>query len=120
MRIDKIYYRLNALIGNGASENFTIVAEPEEGDSLDECFSELREWARKAKLPTEDELYERLRRGENALNQLEIRIEEKKRQWNEVRTFLIAQGINPNAPEMPLPVQVLPQSLDGEVVEKDI
>lgn len=119
MRIDKIYYRLNANVGNGASENFTLVAEPEEGDSLDKCFEELREWAKKAKLPTDSEIYHKIDKGREALRLLELRIEEKKQQWEEMRTFLIAQGINPNAPEMPLPLKSLPQAVDGEIV-KDI
>ncbi len=118
MRIDKIYYRLNTNLSHSASENFTLVAEPEEDDSIGDCFAQLREWAKQAKLPTESEIYNKLERGRNALEELEQRIEEKKQQWEEMRTFLIAQGINPNAPGMPLPLKVLPQAVDGEIVEE--
>ena len=120
MRINKIYYRTNLPVGGGVSENFTFEVEPEENDSVEDCFRQLREWAKLAKVPTENEVYHKLSNGHLALKQLEQRIEEKKEQWEEIRAFLIAQGINPNAPEMPLPLKVLPQAIDGEVVEKDI
>lgn len=120
MRINKIYYRTNLPVGNGVSENFTFEAEPEENDSIEDCFRQLREWAKLAKLPTENETYHRLDKGKTALLSLEQRIEEKRQQWEEMRAFLIAQGINANAPEMPLPLKALPQTIDGEIVEGHI
>lgn len=120
MRIDKLYYRLNAVLGNGATENLTIVAEPEEGDSLEACFSELRERAKKAKLPSDSEIYLKLDKGQRALSELERIIAYKQGQWEDMRTFLIAQGINPDAPEMPFPSKSLPQAVDGEFVQEEM
>ncbi|MFB2878701.1 hypothetical protein [Floridanema aerugineum] len=120
MRIDKIHYQLNCVVGSGLSESFTFIVEPELGDSLDNNFAELRDWAHKVKMPSENDIYHKIQKGQQALRELDARIEEKKQQWNEMRTFLIAQGINPNAPEMPLPLKSLPQAIDGEIVDKDI
>lgn len=115
MHIEKIHYELNANLGDGASETITLVAVPGEDEGIGECVELLRELATKAKLPNKWEIYEEIKTKVDALKTLENRIENRTKSWEELAHFLRTQGINPDIPNAPL--KLLPQRVDGEIVE---
>lgn len=118
MKIDRIYYRLKSDLRDGASEEITLVGIPGEDESVSQVVEYLRDLASGARLPNKWAVVEEIRKGKQALQDLNLLIHERTKAWNELAHFLRTQGVNPDIPNAPLELLKLPEAIQGEMVER--
>jgi hypothetical protein len=105
MKITHVEYKALYNLGNYNNESIALRATVEEGETPDEVVEQLREKAialNVASGGTVDELYDRMYRYRRALEGIQANTNSAIKNWNQTAEFLRAQGINPEAPDMPL------------------
>jgi len=87
--------------GNYENEKIELEAELQDGESVDDAVEELK--GRIYLLADREEHLENWRRRKRELREMEAQVREARETWNKTRTFLVAQGLRPDAPEFPFP-----------------
>lgn len=108
-------------LGDYNNEKLGFRVQLEEGDDIAQVVEELRDRAigLSAGEGVAKEMYERIYSRQRALKELERKIVDATEQWNQVANFLRAQGINPEAPNLPsLPALApgQPDEVEAELV----
>lgn len=105
-------------LGDYSNEKIGFRVQLEEGDEIDHVVGTLR--ARAIGLSAGEgnatELYGRIYSNQRELRELERKIVDATEQWNQVANFLRAQGINPDAPNLPS----LPALAPGQPEEVEV
>lgn len=121
MQIKTIHYSALLNLGNYQNEKIGFTAEIGEDETVEQVIEALRQKVRDNGGQNADELYSKLYEGRHQLKELERRIGNATEQWNRTAEFLRAQGIKPEAVDMPPFTNLLPevkaesQTVDGEI-----
>lgn len=116
MKLKRIHYSAVMTIGNYNNERIGFTAELEEDDSIEDCIHKLREKARHNFLPHIDDLRSEIYERQRQLKELEKQIKNATETWNSTAEFLRAQGLKPEAPNMPQFTNLLPHKIEEETV----
>ncbi len=111
------YYVKNKL-GYEAFEYYELKMQVEDDAPVAEIFQQLKQEAEKLRTPNVDDLKHEIDRKQNKLRNLNYEIERATQRWNAMQEFLAAQGIK-DMTKMPSFTNLLPQSVDAEIVEDD-
>jgi hypothetical protein len=102
MEIKRIHAHFLVSTGNYCNERVGFTVEMHEDETVEQVVAQLREQAIKIIGANADTLYHRKRDYEAACDKLERKLATLKHQWSATAEFLRAQGINSEAPEIPL------------------
>ena len=128
MKIKTVHYSDLLNLGNYSNEKIGFTAQFEEGeDTVDDIIESLRQKVKDVGGKNADEFYTVQHRAKQQLVELERKIDKATRQWNATAEFLRAQGIKPEATDMPQFMNLLPEVkeehssvIDGEIEEDTI
>lgn len=119
MKIEKVQYRITDSMSNNVIEDITLIAIPDENESVADAFEKLRATARAAKLPNKWDVIDQIRKGKEALKELNERITQRTKTWEELAHFLRTQGINPDAPSVLLNLPSLPEQVTAIILDTE-
>lgn len=126
MNIKQIHAHFLISIGNYSNERIGFSVELEEGETPEQVVSDLREKAKAIVGRPAQELYDETFRIQSAIQVLESKLKELRAEWDATAEFLRAQGVNPNAPKMPVFSKLLAAAnteaeyvTSGEIVDDD-
>jgi hypothetical protein len=102
MEIKRIHAHFLVSTGNCCNERVGFTVEMHEDETVEQVVAQLRETAIKIIGSDARTLYRRKQDCEAACDRLEHKLADLKRRWSATAEFLRAQGINPEAPEIPL------------------
>jgi|SRR5919199_2963819 hypothetical protein len=102
MKIKVVHAHFLISIGNYSNERIGFSVELEEGETAESVIPQLREKALAIVGRPAQELYDEKYRAEQAIRPLEARLKQLRAEWDATSEFLRAQGINPDAPKMPV------------------
>lgn len=117
MTIIQVKYEVLISLGNYNNERIGLVKQVNPKDDIQAVVQELRELAKECGLPQLSKLYDEYYTRQEAVRVLNKQIEEKTAQWEQIAEFLRAQGIRPDAPQMPKALKALSASVELEEVE---
>ena len=122
MQIKVVHAHFLISIGNYSNERIGFSVELEEGETAESVIPQLREKALAIVGRPAQELYDEKYRAEQAIRPLEARLKQLRAEWDATSEFLRAQGINPDAPKMPVFSNLLAAAKveEEEVVDGDI
>lgn len=120
MKIKTVHYMATMNLGNYSNERIGFTAQIEENESLESVVEALRQKVRDCALPNTSQLYQEIRERKNALEHLEHKLQNAKKQWELTADFLRTQGIKSDIPTMPQFTNLLPQIEDESVTEGEI
>lgn len=108
-------------LGDYSNERIGFRVQMEDGDDIFEVVDNLRNKATtlSAGEGNAEALYSRIYEGQRKLRDIEAKVVEASEQWNQVAQFLRAQGLNPDAPNLPsLPALApgKPDEVDTELI----
>lgn len=106
-------------MSNNVIEDITLIAIPDENESVADAFEKLRATARAAKLPNKWDVIDQIRKGKEALKELNERITQRTKTWEELAHFLRTQGINPDAPSVLLNLPSLPEQVTAIILDTE-
>lgn len=121
MKITHVEFSALFSLGNYSNEKVGLRAALEEGDTVEDVIEKLR-WqcvANSAGKGRAESLYGDIYASERALRELNEKITHATEQWNQVAEFLRAQGIKPDAPNLPAMPTLAPgkpDEVDAEFV----
>ena len=102
MQIKTVHAHFLISIGNYSNERIGFSVELEEGETAETVIPQLREKAKEIVGRPAQELYDEKYRATEAVRALEVRLKQLRAEWDATSEFLRAQGVNPNAPKMPV------------------
>lgn len=105
MKITHVEYKALYNLGNYNNESIALRATVEDGETADEVVHQLREKAIALNVASggeADELFHKMRRYQRGLDEIEAKTKAAVERWNQTAEFLKAQGLNPNAPDIPV------------------
>lgn len=120
MKITRVGYSALFNLGNYNNERIELTAQLDENDDISSVVQDLRTRANSLALPNEQILVEQIQKRRRLLEELEKRIASRTEEWNAIADFLKAQGIKPDAPNMPDFKKLLPQANHEEVIEAEV
>jgi len=120
MEIKTIHYSALINLGNYSNEKIGFTAEIKEGESVEEVIEALRQKVKENGGQNAEELYSTLYEGKQQLAELERKIQKATKEWNATAEFLRAQGIKPEAVDMPRFTNLLPEVKEESVVDGEI
>ena len=117
-----VHYSALINLGNYSNEKIGFSAELSEGESVEETIELLRQKIKEVAGLNAEECDQLLYRGRREIKDLERKLQKARQEWNATAEFLRAQGIKPDANDMPLFTRLLPEvkaesSVDGEIVD---
>ena len=105
-------------LGDYSNEKIGFRVQLEEGDEIEHVVGTLR--ARAISMSAGEgnatNLYSHIYSQHRQLRELEKKVAEATEQWNQVANFLRAQGLNPDAPNLP----TLPALAPGQPAEEEV
>ena len=101
MQIKQVHAHFLISIGNYSNERIGFTVDLEEGESLEEIVSQLRNKAIEIVGESAEDLYNKKWQAERSYQEVENRVNRLRKEWDDTAEFLKAQGINPQAPSMP-------------------
>jgi hypothetical protein len=121
MKITHVEFSALFNLGDYNNEKLAFRVQLEDDDHVGDVVSALREKAigLSAGEGVARESYDRIYQRQRELRELERKIVDATEQWNQVANFLRAQGLNPEAPNLPsLPALApgQPDEVDAELV----
>jgi hypothetical protein len=119
MQITQVIYKALFNLGDYSNETIGLVAKLEPDDSPEEAIEALRQQAVSKAGLNANKVWQEKWAAERDLRNLQRQIDEAAKHWENVQAFLKAQGINPEAPNMPIFAPQLNPSPEVEVVEMD-
>lgn len=127
MKIKTIHYKALLNLGNYSNESIGFTAEFEpELETVNAVIESLKEKVKEVGGTNADEFYSKQLEARQRLAELESKIRKATQQWNATAEFLRAQGIKPDAADMPPFNNLLPEVkqehsrvVDGEIEEVD-
>lgn len=117
MTIIQVKYEVLISLGNYNNERIGLVKQVSPDDDIEAVVQELRELAKKCGLPELSELYDEYYNRQEAVKELNKKIQEKTAEWEQIAEFLRAQGLRPDAPQMPKALKALSASVEIEEIE---
>jgi phosphotransacetylase len=123
MKIKTVEYSALINLGNYSNEKIGFTAELAEEETVEQVIESLRQKVRENGGPNADEMYNKLYESRQALKELERKIQKAAQQWNATAEFLRAQGIKPDAVDLPQFTHLLPEvkeehtRVDGEILD---
>lgn len=122
MKITRVGYSALFNLGNYNNERIELTAQLDENDDISSVVQDLRTRANSLALPNEQILMEQIQKRRHLLEELEKRIASRTEEWNAIADFLKAQGIKPDALNMPDFKKLLPQAYSetSEVIEGEV
>lgn len=102
MQIKIVHAHFLISIGNYSNERIGFSVELEEGETPESVIPQLREKAITIVGRPAQELYDEKYRAEQAIRPLEARLKQLRDEWEATAEFLRTQGVNVNAPKMPV------------------
>ena len=126
MKITTVHYSALINLGDYNNEKIGLTAEVKEDESVEEVIAALKEKVKTIAGPNAEELYNSISERRRALNELERKLKKATEQWEATAEFLRAQGIKPDAPNIPDFTRLLPEIKEeysrvseAEIVEAD-
>lgn len=120
MEIKRLHAHFMISTGNYNNERVGYSVELNEGESIEEVVTNLREKAIKAIGPSAQEFYDRTREFKREYLHLEEKLNRLRKEWDATAAFLKAQGLNPEAPSMPQFRNLLKAvTVQSEIVTED-
>lgn len=122
MQIKTVHYSALLNLGNYSNEKIGFTAQISDDETVEDVIEQLREKVKQNGGTNAEELYQTMYRGRRELAELERKIKKASDDWNATAEFLRAQGIKPEATNMPLFTNLLPevQSEDSGVVDGEL
>lgn len=118
MKIITVEYSALVNLGNYNNEKIGFTAQLQDGETPEQIVEALRDKVKEIAGPEADELYRQMSDGQYKLRKLNRQIEEATAKWNSTAEFLRAQGLKPEAPDMPQFINLLPEpQIKEECVE---
>lgn len=124
MEITIVHYSALLNLGNYSNEKIGFTARLKGDESIEQVIEQLREKVKQNGGTNAEELYGKIWQGQRELAELERKIKNATDQWNATAEFLRAQGIKPEAGNMPQFTNLLPEIkqedtavVDGELEE---
>ena len=125
MKITKVTYSALVNLGNYENEKIELEGEVEEGEKWTECLEDLKLKVR-SNLRSQERYFDYCRRFDEQRKKLidiEQKLQKAYEQWEEVSSFLKAQGLKPDAPKFPFAKQNLitagVESVDAEIDDNE-
>lgn len=122
MIIKSVSYQATINLGDYSNEKIGFVAEVIEGEDINLAIETLKAKVREVGGLNADEFYSKRNEYQRVLNELEKKIHKAKEQWDSTAEFLRTQGIKPDAPNLPMFTNLLPEVsqeysgvVDGEI-----
>ncbi|MBD1917433.1 MULTISPECIES: hypothetical protein [Cyanophyceae] len=109
-------------LGDYNNEKIGFRCQLEEGDTVEAAVEHLRNKAIElsAGKGKAQDFYSNIWEEERKLRDLESKVKAATEQWNQVANFLRAQGLNPDAPNLPTLPALTPGQPDEVEVEIDV
>lgn len=120
MQIKTVHYSALINLGNYNNERIGFTAEVGEGESIEGAIAALKEKVATNATLNADKVRSALYKGQEELSDLERKIKRASEEWNAIAEFLRAQGIKPDAVDMPKFTNLLPEVKDERVHEGEI
>lgn len=124
MQIKTVHYSALLNLGNYSNEKIGFTAQISDDETVEQVIDLLREKVKQNGGTNAEELYEKMWQGRRELAELERKIKKASDDWNATAEFLRAQGIKPEAKNMPQFTNLLPEVqeenhgvIDGELEE---
>lgn len=124
MKITTVHYSALINLGNYSNEKIGFSAELSEGESPEQAIEALRQKIKEVAGLNSEEVDSLLYKGRREIEKIEHKLHKARQQWDATAEFLRAQGIKPDASDMPLFTNLLPEvkgestsSVDGEIVD---
>lgn len=115
MKITGIEYKALFNLGNYENETIGLRAKLEENETPEAATAKLRDRAVSMAHPNVQKSLDQRRELLSEIKNLELKLEKKQQEWNEVADFLKAQGIKPDVASFPAFNKLLSPAV--EVVE---
>lgn len=115
MKITTVEYSALINLGNYNNEKIGFTAQLQDGETPEQIVEVLRDKVKAVAGPEADRLYQDMRDGQYKLRKLNREIEEATAKWNSTAEFLRTQGLKPEAPDMPMFTNLLPQVKEERV-----
>lgn len=109
MKIITVEYSALVNLGNYNNEKIGFTAQLQDGETPEQVVEALRNKVKEIAGPEADELYRHMSDGQYKLRKLNRQIEEATAKWNSTAEFLRTQGLKPEAPDMPMFTNLLPE-----------
>lgn len=109
MKIITVEYSALVNLGNYNNEKIGFTAQLQDGETPEQVVEALRNKVKEIAGPEADELYHQMSEGQYKLRKLNRQIEEATAKWNSTAEFLRTQGLKPEAPDMPMFTNLLPE-----------
>lgn len=127
MKITKVGYSALLNLGNYQNEKITFIAQLNDGETPESAVEALRDKVKAVGGKNAEDLYKAMHQNERKLRDLNQQIEQATQKWNATAEFLRAQGLKPEAPDMPQFTNLLPEFkvedsgvIDGEIEDEDL
>ncbi len=122
MEYKTIHYSALLNLGDYNNERIGFTVQVEKDEIPEKIVEKLREKVKQIGGANASKMYQSLRDNESRLYDLNRKIKRATQEWERVADFLRAQGIKPDAPNMPLISNLLPevQQEQAAVVEGEI
>ena len=120
MKIRQVHAHFLISIGNYSNERIGFSVELNEEETPEEVIPRLREQAKSIVGQPASELYNEKYKLESAIRSLRTKLESLRAEWEATSQFLRAQGLNPNAPAMPIFNNLLPGVEEETVTHGEI
>lgn len=109
MKIKTVHYSALLNLGNYSNEKIGFTAEKQEDETVDDIIESLREKVKQVGGKNADQFYRKQIEAREQLADLEDKINKATEKWNATAEFLRAQGIKPEAVNMPQFTHLLPE-----------
>lgn len=126
MKLKSIHYSALINLGNYSNERIGFTAEVGEDEDIPDVIAVLRQNVRNNASLNADKVQRMLYEGRDELENLKRKIEKARSEWDAIAEFLRAQGIKPDAVDMPKFTNLLPEVkaeqsgvVDGELEEEE-
>lgn len=117
MKVTQISYTVKNQIAHRVKERFTLVAELNADDDINQCSEVLRQKANSLLTPNIDDLEHKISNQTYELKRINREIEESIQKWDQLRNFYAAQGIK-ELVAIPQFKNLLPPTIQGEIVDE--
>jgi hypothetical protein len=114
MKITNVLYQATLSTGSYENEKIGLQAEVEEGETVEAVVEALREQVYKS-AHREDALYQR-RNLQIEISTLESKVEQARKVWEEVSTFMTAQGLKTEPAPFPTLLKAIAPMSESTVV----
>lgn len=120
MQIKTISYSALINLGNYSNERIGFTAQLAEGESIPDAVAALRQQVVSNASLNSEKAQSMLYRSRDELAELERKIQKATNEWNAIAEFLRAQGIKPDAVDMPKLSLLLPEFKEEQISEGEI